>query len=210
MKFRKKPVIIDALQWFKNGDHPKVIEFKDESKDEFDICKHCNKELKLHGWIPTLEGGHIVCPSDWIITGVVGENYPCKADIFLRTYEPVENKDLPKIQLGWALTGDFVSVGSGSYYTVQSGGTVSVPPSFISPCSFEELLHVRNSIQPPLHVRTRHIGQVSSSLSYSINSRPLPSPRPPRSIDLKLEEHHNESLFRSIFNKLRRSNRHGR
>lgn len=43
-----------------------------------------------HGWIDTLEGGHIVCPGDWIITGVKGENYPCKPDIFEMTYEPVE------------------------------------------------------------------------------------------------------------------------
>ena len=43
-----------------------------------------------HGWIDTLEGGHIVCPGDWIITGVKGEHYPCKPDIFEMTYEPVE------------------------------------------------------------------------------------------------------------------------
>ena len=41
----------------------------------------------LHGWIATLEGGHIVCPGDWIITGVKGEMYPCKPDIFEATYE---------------------------------------------------------------------------------------------------------------------------
>jgi len=40
-----------------------------------------------HGWIDTLEGGHIVCPGDWIITGVKGENYPCKPDIFEATYD---------------------------------------------------------------------------------------------------------------------------
>jgi hypothetical protein len=41
-----------------------------------------------HGWIDTLEGGHNVCPGDWIITGVKGEHYPCKPDIFAATYEP--------------------------------------------------------------------------------------------------------------------------
>jgi hypothetical protein len=41
-----------------------------------------------HGWIDTLEGGHIVCPGDWIITGVKGERYPCKPDVFAMTYEP--------------------------------------------------------------------------------------------------------------------------
>jgi hypothetical protein len=43
-----------------------------------------------HGWIETLEGGHTVCPGDWIITGVKGEHYPCKPDIFEMTYERVE------------------------------------------------------------------------------------------------------------------------
>lgn len=43
-----------------------------------------------HGWIDTMEGGHIVCPGDWIITGVKGENYPCKPDIFETTYERAE------------------------------------------------------------------------------------------------------------------------
>ena len=44
-----------------------------------------------HGWIDTLEGGHIVCPSDWIITGVKGERYPCKPDIFEMTYDAIHD-----------------------------------------------------------------------------------------------------------------------
>jgi len=39
--------------------------------------------------IDTLEGGHIVCPGDWVITGVAGERYPCKPAIFHATYEQV-------------------------------------------------------------------------------------------------------------------------
>lgn len=54
-------------------------------------CKHCSVIMNDHGWIDTLEGGHIVCPKDWIITGVQGETYPCKPDIFEATYEPVES-----------------------------------------------------------------------------------------------------------------------
>ncbi len=41
-------------------------------------------------WIATLEGGHVVTPGDWIITGVRGEKYPCKPDIFEETYEEWE------------------------------------------------------------------------------------------------------------------------
>lgn len=50
-------------------------------------CRHCDKTMHVHGWIDTLEGGHIVCPGDWVITGVKGERYPCKPDIFDATYE---------------------------------------------------------------------------------------------------------------------------
>ena len=48
----------------------------------------CGFIMHVHGWIDTLEGGHTVCPGDWIITGVKGERYPCKPDIFEATYEP--------------------------------------------------------------------------------------------------------------------------
>lgn len=74
MKFRKKPIVIEATQWFKDGDHPKVQ------------CSPWNGRV----FIDTLEGDHTVTPGDWIITGVKGEHYPCKPDIFEMTYEAVE------------------------------------------------------------------------------------------------------------------------
>jgi hypothetical protein len=120
MKFRKKPVVIDAIQWFKNGDHPEDYNKNHEGLDngvcrtftgeerrergwEGDVvryfrrpdvsgeteCKHCGVRMHDHGWIDTLEGGHIVCPGDWIITGVNDEYYPCKPDIFDATYEAI-------------------------------------------------------------------------------------------------------------------------
>ena len=122
MKYRKKPVVIEATQWFKNGDHPKdyaesiwgfengeVREFAGETRrangweggvvryfrrpdvDGATPCKHCGNTMHVHGWIDTLEGGHIVCPKDWIITGVQGEFYPCKDEIFEATYEAVKD-----------------------------------------------------------------------------------------------------------------------
>lgn len=78
-KFRKKPVVIEATQWFKHGDHPAV-----KQPDAPELV------VDGFGWVPTLEGGHIVTPGDWIITGVKGEHYPCKPDIFAATYEPAE------------------------------------------------------------------------------------------------------------------------
>ena len=113
MKFRKKPVVIEATQWFENGDHPEddctevlsldgdttflsegnvVRYFRHPDVAGDTACKHCGVIMHNHGWIDTLEGGHIVCPADWIITGVKGEHYPCKPDIFEATYEKVEEK----------------------------------------------------------------------------------------------------------------------
>lgn len=113
MKFRKKPVVIEATQWFKNGDHPedgmdtfdyidrqgqvsqspcegKIVRyFRHPLRNPNLICSECKRLMDKHGWIDTLEGGHIVCPGDFIITGVKGEHYPCKPDIFEMTYEAV-------------------------------------------------------------------------------------------------------------------------
>jgi len=108
MKYRKKPIVIDATQWFKNGDHPednssRIIEnfeglaegevvryYRTPELDGQDQCALCANIMHWHGWIDTFEGGHTVCPRDWIITGVQGELYPCKPDIFEATYEAVE------------------------------------------------------------------------------------------------------------------------
>lgn len=50
--------------------------------------------MNNHGFIDTLEGGHTVCVGDWIITGIKGERYPCKLDIFKATYEAVETTEI--------------------------------------------------------------------------------------------------------------------
>ena len=76
--FRKKPVVIEAVQWFKMGDHPAGVLKSDPNR-------YADEGVP---WCPTLEGGHVVTPGDWIITGVQGEHYPCKPDIFAATYEP--------------------------------------------------------------------------------------------------------------------------
>jgi hypothetical protein len=56
-----------------------------------EVCPTCDHIMHYHGWIDTLEGGHIVCPGDWIITGVKNERYPCKPSIFAMTYEAVDD-----------------------------------------------------------------------------------------------------------------------
>lgn len=120
-RFRKKPVVVDAVQWFKNGDHPLdysrpyfnhengaittispayrrerqwegdvVRYYRHPDDDDQRCCEYCRHRMHDHGWIDTLEGGHIVCPGDWVITGVKGEHYPCKPDVFATTYDCVE------------------------------------------------------------------------------------------------------------------------
>jgi hypothetical protein len=119
-KFRKKPVVIEAQQWFKNGDHPadnretfvdaatgepflgegKVVRYyRHPAVDGLTVCNQCEAVMHSHGWIDTLEGGHIVCVGDWVITGIAGERYPCKPAIFEATYEPVLEDSVAEAQL---------------------------------------------------------------------------------------------------------------
>lgn len=79
MKFRKKPVVIEAVQW--TGENIEAVAKFIGGKGEF----HLPSDII----IPTLEGDHTASISDWIIKGVKGEFYPCKPDIFAATYEPV-------------------------------------------------------------------------------------------------------------------------
>ena len=82
-KFRKKPVVVEAQQWWPSVKHIAVEEF--ETGDAL---------TEVIGRIKTLEDRpdsyHYVLPGDWIIKGVKGEFYACKPDIFAATYEPVE------------------------------------------------------------------------------------------------------------------------
>jgi hypothetical protein len=90
LKYRKKPVLIEATQWFRIGDHPNVRQYDQGDAIWPTPCRHCHQQPYRHGSISTLEGEHIVCPGDQIITGVMGEQYPCKPDIFALTYEKAE------------------------------------------------------------------------------------------------------------------------
>ncbi len=85
MKFRKKPVVIEAVQ-FDGTDRSyyDVQSLADHSK--LGILETCEQGIK----IPTLEGVMIASLGDYVIRGIKGELYPCKADIFEATYEPVE------------------------------------------------------------------------------------------------------------------------
>lgn len=86
-KFRKKPVIIEATQILDNDFH---------SIDDisFEDCRNWHTGTDEEGFyiaIPTLEGTMKARNNDWIIKGINGEYYPCKPDIFEKTYEPIND-----------------------------------------------------------------------------------------------------------------------
>ncbi len=84
MKFRKKPVVIEAHQF--------LGAFSvDEMPEDFKTALVNHNKMSGQFWtIETLEGEHFVTVGDWIIKGVKGEFYPCKPDIFALTYELAE------------------------------------------------------------------------------------------------------------------------
>lgn len=86
MKYRKKPVVIDAVQFSAADEstHTNVCFGYPQSDD--------NSIHPLEGkfWVSTLEGPLLVSDGDWIIRGIKGELYPCKPDIFEATHEPLE------------------------------------------------------------------------------------------------------------------------
>lgn len=98
-KFRKKPVIIEAIRYLGNGN----VEGGDVPDWMWEALKsgvlyHTANERFAFGpldaagsmTIKTLEGTMVVSPGDWIIRGIKAELYPCKPDIFAATYEQVE------------------------------------------------------------------------------------------------------------------------
>lgn len=83
MKFRKKPVVIDAVQ-FDGGNHEVIAVFCMPQM----VARSNDAPSTLI--IPTLEGHMTASAGDWVIKGVKGECYPCKPDVFESTYERVD------------------------------------------------------------------------------------------------------------------------
>lgn len=93
MKFKKKPVVIEAEQWDGTRASKERIEkvFCDLVTNSIELGMDNDWDSKEYlSWtIYTLEGLITASPGDWIIKGVKGEFYPCKPDIFKLTYEEV-------------------------------------------------------------------------------------------------------------------------
>jgi len=83
-KFRKKPVIVAAERFRKIRERGESVFVPD--------CV-VRRPLRRGWWVRTLEGWYGVQLGDWIVTGVRGERYPVRADIFAATYEPADAPD---------------------------------------------------------------------------------------------------------------------
>jgi hypothetical protein len=102
-RYRKKPVVIEASQWFEPGnekhDPSMLVHRKGNAVSPPDYRQvgdlYCAMPDGRHGMggsavymIRTLEGDMKVSPGDWVVIGVKGEKYAVKPDIFEATYEP--------------------------------------------------------------------------------------------------------------------------
>jgi len=113
MKYKKKPVLTEATQWFKNGDRPqdqskpidttqgpgdgrlsegKVVKFFRSLKIPGGrFCPECGNSMQIHGLLDGLNGEEAVCPGDYIVTDARGRYYRIQAAIFEAQYEPYES-----------------------------------------------------------------------------------------------------------------------
>lgn len=86
MKWRKKPVIIEAIQYQAEYGNNRVVNWLAQQKADVTGWLFFDGEIT----IPTLAGRMKASNGDWIIKGVKGEFYPCKPEIFAATYDPAE------------------------------------------------------------------------------------------------------------------------
>ena len=92
MKYRKKPVVIEAFQWTGGPEQEDDPEWIIEARRTGSTWFENEGTPEVNFIMPTLEGVHEASVGDYIIRGVAGEIYPCKPDIFLATYEPAVTK----------------------------------------------------------------------------------------------------------------------
>jgi len=88
-KYRKKPVVIEAVQLKRNFAELAIAEIPKELLGNYNIGEFAEDSCYLE--IKTLEGVMTASEGDYIIKGIKGEFYPCKPDIFEATYEAVES-----------------------------------------------------------------------------------------------------------------------
>jgi len=113
MKYRKKPVVIEAIQLtdkniravyeFAHPNEPKIGEQLKTREDEERFDDYCQSVKDYGLFIDTLEGKMHASIGDFIIKGIKGEIYPCKPDIFAATYEEADKALTPSEEQNAAL-----------------------------------------------------------------------------------------------------------
>lgn len=108
MKYKKKRVLTEATQWFRNGDHPEDQSEPIDGSQELSegqvvgffralhipggrFCPDCGNPYEKHGLLNetrALNEGDKVCPGDYVVTDVKGDYYKLKAEVFEGLYEP--------------------------------------------------------------------------------------------------------------------------
>lgn len=105
-KYATKPVTVDAIQWWKNGDHPKdnaarmqpeipecegeiVRYFRHPSVPGTDVCELCSRRYSDHGWIEKLNAA--VCPGTWLVTEPSGQLRLIPADQFDKIFDAIDD-----------------------------------------------------------------------------------------------------------------------
>lgn len=96
--FLRKPEVVEAYQWFKNGDHPEdqgsetegsvVRYYRHPSIAGAALCPKCHIIMHEHGWIDQSSNGQNVCPGDWVIKDQHNRFYTCAPDLFEKVYQP--------------------------------------------------------------------------------------------------------------------------
>ena len=113
-KYRTKSIVVEAHQWFKNGDHPRdachwitnkapkpflsegrvVRRFCSPTVKGDSHCHLCGQIMNDHGWLDRNSSFRsTVCPGDWVVTGPQQELFACQPDELDRVYEPVEDEE---------------------------------------------------------------------------------------------------------------------
>lgn len=88
-KYRKKPVVIEAIQFNNLDDYLEICKWIDDSESTLSSSETVEFRTPIM-LVNTLEGTMAATPGDYIIKGVNGEFYPCKPDIFEKTYKALE------------------------------------------------------------------------------------------------------------------------
>jgi len=117
MLYTRKTLSVEATRWFQNGDHPldyvnprigcgismpaeiaEQLGLEGELVKRFNApgfppeatCASCGQRVDAHGAVSTPSGAAVVCPGDWIVTGVDDVHYPVKNTVFTTLYQPNE------------------------------------------------------------------------------------------------------------------------